>query len=995
MKNWRALTLLFVLVLTVAAGGAAAAAPQAPTLLSPADNAGVEVPFAISWAAVSDPDGVVAYNWQASSVSSFASIVLQDSTNGETQDTVSGLPNGTYFWRVQAVSGAFVQGAWSQARRFDVTGAGPGEPGSPSLAPTQAYSTFHPFETITFNWTAVPDAATYDLEAATDPSFPIVSRIHIDNIPAPTMTFAIAGPQGNYWARVYAVNANGIAGVPSNVITFSVFYNNPIGPAPSPVSPPNGSTLTLPVTLTWADVPNPQPSGYELQISKNSSFSAIEEDDPQLNGPSRVLLSLTAGPKFWRARSAQGDSSPSTAALTAWSSAGTFTIPTGPSLPVSVALAKDPLYGGETTWVQLQLTSAVPSTGATISLASSSPAALPVPATIAMPGTTAWTQFEMNQFGMKAGQVTAPTPVTLTATLNGASASGQFTVMPPSLQSLFVSSSISGGAQAGGIVMLNGQAPAGGAVVSLSSDSPAVSPPTTVAVEPGIESVSFSIPTSSVTTNTTATLTATWNGVTRQAQVTLTPQQPPASITLSPTTVVGLGGSSFATVRVATANTSDEILQVTSSNPAVASVNSSVMIPSGTTAGGFNIFTSSVAAQTLVTISVSGGGVNKSATLTVNPQPPSLSALTVSPSSVAGGNASTGTVTLTAAAPGGGASIALSSSRTTVASVPASVTIPAGATSATFAVTTTAVTTNNSVTITATGGTSRTATLTVTAAPAAASFQSVTVTPTSATGGTNSQGKVTLSAGAPQGGAVVALSSGNPGLAGVPASVTIPAGATSATFAVTTAAVATNTSVILTASYNGVNKTATLTVTPPASLQSVTVTPTSVTGGTSSQGKATLSAVAPQGGAVVALSSGDPGLAGVPASVTIPAGTTSANFAVTTTSVSAATGVTISAGYNSVTRTATLSVTPPGQAATLTVTATGRSGERITSSPAGINVAVGSTGSAPFAGGTPITLSVSNGRDAVWSGACSSGGNKTKTCAFTLAGNSSVGANVQ
>jgi hypothetical protein len=85
----------------------------------------------------------------------------------------------------------------------------------------------------------------------------------------------------------------------------------------------------------------------------------------------------------------------------------------------------------------------------------------------------------------------------------------------------------------------------------------------------------------------------------------------------------------------------------------------------------------------------------------------------------------------------------------------------------------------------------------------------------------------------------------------------------------------------------------------------------------------------------------------------------------------------------------------PGDPVTLTVTASGRSGERITSSPAGISVAVGSTASASFTGGTAITLSVSSGRDAVWSGACSSGGNKTKTCQFTPTANVSVTANVQ
>jgi hypothetical protein len=58
-------------------------------------------------------------------------------------------------------------------------------------------------------------------------------------------------------------------------------------------------------------------------------------------------------------------------------------------------------------------------------------------------------------------------------------------------------------------------------------------------------------------------------------------------------------------------------------------------------------------------------------------------------------------------------------------------------------------------------------------------------------------------------------------------------------------------------------------------------------------------------------------------------------------------------------------------------------------------VAVGSTGSATFASGTHITLSVTNGRDAIWSGACSTGGSKTRSCAFTLNGSASVTANVQ
>lgn len=52
-------------------------------------------------------------------------------------------------------------------------------------------------------------------------------------------------------------------------------------------------------------------------------------------------------------------------------------------------------------------------------------------------------------------------------------------------------------------------------------------------------------------------------------------------------------------------------------------------------------------------------------------------------------------------------------------------------------------------------------------------------------------------------------------------------------------------------------------------------------------------------------------------------------------------------------------------------------------------------GAATFATGTAITLSATNGRDVIWSGACSSGGAKTKTCTFTITAGATITANVQ
>jgi hypothetical protein len=366
--------------------------------------------------------------------------------------------------------------------------------------------------------------------------------------------------------------------------------------------------------VAWTDVANPQPSGYELQIAKDSGFQQIEDDSPQLNNPNRTVLSLTSGQKFWRVRSAQGDSSPTTAAVTAWSAAGSFSISAALAAPASLVLTNNTLYSGDTTWVQVQLSAAAPAGGAIINLSSSNPAAAPVPASVNMPPNTAWMQFQI-----QAGQVTSATPVTLTATLNSGQATVQFNVQPPSLKSITLTpATISGGAQGGAIVMLNGQAPAGGAVVDLSSDSPSAMPPALATIPAGSYSVTVPIPTNAVAANTLANITVGWNGASVQSPLTITPQGQPASIALSPASVSGIT-SSFATVTMAAPSATDQIFQISSSNAAASLTANSVTIPAGSTTGGFYINAAAVSTQTLATISVSGGGVTRSATLTLNP----------------------------------------------------------------------------------------------------------------------------------------------------------------------------------------------------------------------------------------------------------------------------------------------------------------------------------------------------------------------------------------
>lgn len=105
----------------------------------------------------------------------------------------------------------------------------------------------------------------------------------------------------------------------------------------------------------------------------------------------------------------------------------------------------------------------------------------------------------------------------------------------------------------------------------------------------------------------------------------------------------------------------------------------------------------------------------------------------------------------------------------------------------------------------------------------------------------------------------------------------------------------------------------------PASLSAVSVSPSTVTGGSPSTGTVALTAAAPAGGALVSLASSNTSAATVPATVTVAAGATSANFTVTTQTVAASTPVTISATYSGVTKNTTLTVNPQATGDTVAI----------------------------------------------------------------------------
>ena len=474
----------------------------------------------------------------------------------------------------------------------------------------------------------------------------------------------------------------------------------------------------------------------------------------------------------------------------------------------------------------------------------------------------------------------APQTVTVTATSVGApSRSGTATITAANVFTITLSPvSVAGGlTTTTSKVTLDTAAPAGGATLSLVSSNPAVaSVPATVSVAAGATaSANFSVVTSYVATTTVVGISVTYGAVTKTANLTV---RPPALSYVALAAVSVGGGATTTTNKVVLdgpAGPSGLDVQLSSSDSSVASLPATVTVASGSiNSPVFSIVTQPVAVATPITISATYNGVTKTATLTVKPV--GLSSVTISPSSVVGGvSATSNRVTLNGPAPAGGLAVAVTSSAP-AATVPSPVTVAAGATYATFTITTSPVSANTSVTIGASvNGTTASGTLTV--RPPAIS--SVGLSPTTAAGGITTTGnRIYLDGPAGPSGASVTLSSSNLAVS-VPASVLVPAGATNVAFSLTTSGVAVSTTVTISGTYSGVTKTTTLTVRPTA-LSSISLSPATVGGGaTTTSNRVVLDSPAPAAGATVLLTSSVPAAAVVPASITVPAGsTTSAYF---------------------------------------------------------------------------------------------------------------------
>ena len=428
------------------------------------------------------------------------------------------------------------------------------------------------------------------------------------NTAAATVPGSVTVPAGST-AITFTVTTTPVATVATSVITATygasanatVTVNSPVPSSVtlSPTSVTGGSSSTGTVSLS-----GPAPAGGASVglASSNTTAAQVPAAVTVAAGSTSTTFTVTTG--------AVGTTTTVNVTATFGTSASA-TLTVNPARVVSsVSLNPTSVVGGNSSTGTVVLTAAAPTSGAVVTLNSSNTAAATTPASVTVrAGSTSAT------FTVTTLAVASTTTSVITATL-GVSTNATITVTAASLSSLSRSpTSVVGGNNSTGTVTLNGKAPTGGAVVTVSSSNiSAAQVPATVTIAAGATSASFTITTKGVASSTSVTLTAVY-GVTRTTTLTVSVASL-TGLTLSPSTVTG-GTSSTGTLTLnGAAPSGGAVVSLSSTNTTAAQVPATATIPAGANSVTFTVTTGAVHG-TSSSIRGTYRGTTRSATLTV------------------------------------------------------------------------------------------------------------------------------------------------------------------------------------------------------------------------------------------------------------------------------------------------------------------------------------------------------------------------------------------
>lgn len=599
---------------------------------------------------------------------------------------------------------------------------------------------------------------------------------------------------------------------------------------------------------------------------------SLASNNPALTVPASVTVPSGVSSATFNA-SASSITVAGTATLSAslnGSSAG-FAVTLSPLATLtSLSCTPASLATGASGTCTVALSSAAPAGGSTVTLASSS-ALLSVPASVTVAAGSSSTTF-----AIKALSFTTDSTATLTASL--ASATRTFPVklvasmVPTSITCVY--STLTSNTSTNCTVTLNRAAPGGGALVTLSDDSPLLSVPATATVATSSSSVTFPVAVSTVAADSTATIQATVSGVPVSVSLNLTTPPSLTGFTCSPTALTSAGQATCTVTLNKPALASGTSVVLNTASGAVLSVPGSVLVAAGKSSAAFSIKALSVAADSTVTINAALPG--SSLNFPLDLQSPAVpSSLSCASATLSAKGSTLCTVTMNRPALAG--SVVALSDNSSELTVPASATVAKGSTTVSFYASTSAVTADSTATIKATGnGVSASFVVSLVPPPSLTSFSCSPATLVSGASGTCT---ITLDKAAPAAGSTITLAKSS-ALLSAQSSVTVGAGKTSATFSVKALTVTTDATATLDASLSGAPLSFLLNLVAPTAPASLSCLPATLPSNGASTCTVTLNRAAPSGGSLVTLSD-DSATLSQPASVTVPAGSTSVTFVAT------------------------------------------------------------------------------------------------------------------
>lgn len=190
----------------------------------------------------------------------------------------------------------------------------------------------------------------------------------------------------------------------------------------------------------------------------------------------------------------------------------------------ALALSRSSITGGEDVQATVTLSRPAPQGGAAVKLShtiatptttNAAPLTIALPPSVNIAEGASSASFDVQTNVTTLSGFDRAITVDVQASFGGTTATATLTVNPPpAVSSLTLTpGSVVGGSAATGTVTLNGVAPAGGATVTLASDSPAAAVPPSVFVPAGQTAATFGVKTNVVTTSVTATLSATYGSL--------------------------------------------------------------------------------------------------------------------------------------------------------------------------------------------------------------------------------------------------------------------------------------------------------------------------------------------------------------------------------------------------------------------------------------------------------------------------------------------------